>query len=87
MYVADTLNALNNYPHQVRFEPVRNADCCRRHNWSPGYYEDADASLDHHVGAPADDIPMVEAETASAPRDEPRMEQATDGELETADAS
>lgn len=70
MYVTNIFNALNNYPHQLRFEPVRDADCVRRRNWSPGYYEDADAALDHHLDAPAE---------------EKEKEQAT-GELEMADA-
>ena len=87
MYVVDTLNALNNYPHQVRFEPVRDADCCRRHNWSPGYYGDADASLEHHAGAPVDAVLMAEETTPSAPQDENQVEQVTDGELEMAGAS
>ena len=84
MYVADSMNALNFYPHQVRFDPVRDPDCVRRHNWSPGYYEDADVSLEHHTGAPEGDVLMAEAETPSAPQDEKRTDQATDGELEPA---
>ncbi len=87
MYVSNIFNALNNYPHQLHFEPVRDADCVRRHNWSPGYYEDADAPLDHHLDAPADEAPIAAAPATPEPaRDEKRKEQATDGELETADA-
>lgn len=82
MYVANTLNALNDYPHQLRFEPIRDADCVGRHNWSPGYYEDADAVVDHHICGSEDDALVI----APAPTAQ-RKEQATDGELEMADAS
>lgn len=85
MYVANSLNALNGYPHQLRFEPIRNADCVRRHNWSPGYYEDPDAALDHHVDAPSDDVLDATPATLEAAPDE-KKKQAIDGELETADA-
>lgn len=86
MYVSNVFNALNNYPHQLHFEPVRDADCVRRHNWSPGYYEDADEALDHHVGAPADEALAIAPAMPEPDRAERKMEQATDGELETADA-
>ncbi|SEM41599.1 hypothetical protein SAMN02800694_0999 [Luteibacter sp. UNCMF331Sha3.1] len=65
MYVANTLKSLSYYPHQVHFETVRDVDNIRRHNWSPGYYEDDDGSLDHHLASPDDgtsvDDPMSPA--------------------------
>lgn len=77
MYVANSLASLNFYPHTVHFETVRDADNARRHNWSPGYYEDADAPLDHHVGSPDVAAPLSAAlpeasrdTTANAARDD-----------------
>jgi len=57
MYVANSLNSLNYYPHQVHFETVRDVDNIRRHSWSPGYYEDEEGSLDHHLASPEDGTP------------------------------
>lgn len=87
MYVNKSLNALNEYPHTLRFEPIRNADMVRRHNWSPGYYEDTDEELDHHLDAPEDDILNAAPDTSEPAIDENKKnEQATDGELDRADA-
>jgi len=80
MYVADSLNALTFFPHQVHFETVRDADNARRHNWSPGYYEDADASLEHHVGSAAG------VAAAAPPLEATEKGQPVDGELDAVPA-
>jgi len=76
MYVANTLKSLSYYPHQVHFETVRDVDNIRRHNWSPGYYEDDDGSLDHHLASPEDATPVAD----------PTLPAAIDGELDAVPA-
>lgn len=72
MYVIDSMNALNFYPHQLQFDTVyvRDRDNVRRHNWSPGYYDTAEGSWGRRPGELID-VPLADGEPGPEQSDPP----------------